>query len=280
MTAKRRSREGAKHRKAVLREMKKLARRVGDHAQRHLDILAERHGETELKPGHVQQIIDRLESVLAQLPAAIRQAHERIIGGRQLPNDDKIITLYDPDVQVLVRGKSGAEIEFGNKLWLGETREGYIADYVLEAQQTGDARHILPAMGRLVTGQGLGVENVWGDRGTASRENAAGLAEIGVRSGLCPRDPAELARRLENEPGMREGLKRRAGTEARISILSRVFLGGPARAKGIGNRKLLVGWAVLAHNLWVLARLPRRPEEARLAGDPPTGQRHPKDRAA
>ncbi len=280
MTAKRRSREGAKHRKAVLREMKKLARRVGDHAQRHLDILAERHAETELKPGQVQQIIDRLESVLAQLPAAIRQAHERIIGERLLHNDDKIISLYDPDVQVLVRGKSGAEVEFGNKLWLGETREGYIADYVLEKRQTGDTRHVLPAVGRLVIEQGLRVKNAWGDRGTASKENATGLAELGVRSGLCPRAPGELATRLQEDPGMREGLKRRAGTEARISILNRVFLGDPARAKGINNRKRLVGWAILAHNLWVLARLPERADEARLAGDPQTSKNPPKARAA
>ena len=181
---------------------------------------------------------------------------------------------------MLVRGKSGAEVEFGNKLWLGETREGYIANYVLEKRQTADTRHVLPAVGRLVIEQGLRVKDAWGDRGTASKENAVGLAELGVRSGLCPRAPGELATRLQEDPGMREGLKRRAGTEARISILNRVFLGDPARAKGINNRKRLVGWAVLAHNLWVLARLPERADEARLAGDYQTSKNPPKARAA
>lgn len=280
MTAKRRSREGAKHRKAVLREMKKLARRVGGHAQRHLDVLAERHAETELSPGQVQQIIDQIEGVLAQLPAAIRQAHERIIGKRLVPNSDKILSLYDANVQVIVRGKSGAEVEFGNKLWLGETREGYIADYDLETVQTADTSHVLPALARLITEQALRVKSVWGDRGTASKENAAGLAELNVNCGLCPRDPSELATRLQEEPEMREGLKRRAGTEARISILNRAFLGDPARAKGIDNRKRLVGWAVLAHNLWVLARLPKRTDEAQSANDPRTGKGAQKDRAA
>ena len=45
---------------------------------------------------------------------------------------------------------------------------------------------------------------------------------------------------------MREGLKRRAGTEARVSILIRDFMGKPARAKGSGHRGLMVGWAVLS----------------------------------
>jgi hypothetical protein len=65
----------------------------------------------------------------------------------------------------------------------------------------------------------------------------------------------ELATRLENEPGMREGLKRRAGIEARVSIINRDFMGKPARAKGFAHRQMIVGWAVLSHNLWVLARL-------------------------
>lgn len=55
---------------------------------------------------------------------------------------------YDPDVQVIVRGKSGAEVEFGNKLWLGETREGLIVDYLLEKKnqrrQTNPTRHHPP----------------------------------------------------------------------------------------------------------------------------------------
>jgi len=64
--------------------------------------------------------------VLAQLPSAIQQARERLIGGRKLPNNGKILSLHDPDVQVIVRGKSSAEVDFGNNLWLGETREGII----------------------------------------------------------------------------------------------------------------------------------------------------------
>jgi hypothetical protein len=35
------------------------------------------------------------------------------------------------------------------------------------------------------------------------------------------------------------------------------FLGQPLRAKGYQNRAMGVVWSVLAHNLWVLARLER-----------------------
>lgn len=255
MSAKFRTKEGRKHRKAVLREMKKLTKRIGRHARNHLKVLEQRACETELGEGQIRQIRERIEGVLAQLPAAITQAHKRIIGGSQLPNKEKILSLYDPDVQVIKRGKSNAEVEFGNKLWLGETREGFIADYRLEREQSSDVNQIAPAMERLVSEQQLPLKSVWGDRGLHSATNAKLLNELGIRSGLCPRNVGELADRLENEPGMREGLKRRAGTEARISILIRDFMGKPARAKGFEHREMLTGWAVLSHNLWVLGRM-------------------------
>jgi len=107
----------------------------------------------------------------------------------------------------------------------------------------------------LVEEQNLPIKSAWGDRGLHSAANEKTLEALNIRSGLCPRDVRVLSERLINEPGMREGLKRRAGTEARVSIIIRNFMGAPARAKGFKHREMMVGWAVLSHNLWVLARL-------------------------
>lgn len=257
MTAKNRTKGARKQRKAVLREMKHLSKRIAGHARNHLTLLATHGHQTGLPPGQIRQISQRIQSILDQLPAATKQAHERIIGGRKLPNNKKILSLYEADIQVIVRGKSGSEVEFGNNLWLGETREGIIVDYLLEKEKTSDAKQIRPAIERLVGDQQLPIANIWGDRGLHSEANEDFLGEHGIRSGLCPRDIAKLAARLENEPGMREGLKRRACTEARVSIIIRDFMGKPARAKGFQHRGMMVGWAILSHNLWVLARLER-----------------------
>jgi len=255
MSAKRRAADSKRQRKQVLREMKALEKCIADHAQVHLEALRTRWQETDLSEGRVRVIIARMEGVLEQLPAAIKQAHERIIGERKVPNEDKILSLYDDSINVIVRGKAGAEVEFGNKLWLGETREGIIVDYRLYQDNPGDSTLVKPAIQRLVDSQGLDLKHAWGDRGLFSKANKEMLDERGIRSGLCPRDVAELADRLENETGFREGLKRRAGTEARIGIFKNVFLGSPPQAKGFAHRELAVGWAVLSHNLWVVARL-------------------------
>jgi hypothetical protein len=96
---------------------------------------------------------------------------------------------------------------------------------------------------------------VWGDRGLARKPNATLLEKRGIGNGLCPRNVIELAEKLNNEEGYREGLKRRAATEGRIGIFKNVFLGRPLLAKGFEHRELAVGWAVITHNLWVVARL-------------------------
>jgi len=282
MSAKRRVVDGKKHRKKVLREMKSLTKRVGKHARSHLEALNTRWHETDLTAGKVRVIAERIQGVLEALPTAIKQAHERIIGERRFPNDKKILSLYDDAVKVIVRGKSGAEVEFGNKLWIGETREGIIGDYKLYRNNHNDTALVEPAIRRMIDQQGLPVKSAWGDRGLFSEANEKILESRGVRSGLCPRDVHDLTERLKNEDGMREGLKRRAGTEARISIITNVFMGEPARAKGFEHRAMMVGWAVLSHNLWVVARLAEAEVQRRAQHDDKTrrARGRPRSRAA
>jgi hypothetical protein len=247
--------DAKKQRKRTLRLMKALERKVMRHAQAHRDLLAQHWAETELSEKEAQAILRRIDHVLTQLPAAIAQAHERIIGERPVPNADKILSLYEAEVEVLKRGKAGADVEFGNKLWLGETRTGLIVDFALLAEAEADSALVLPAVERLTGPMQLDVAQVWGDRGLFSQKNEKALAQRDIKSGLCPRNPVELQNRLQGEDGFRAGLRRRGGTEARIAIFKHVFVGSPCRAKGIAARQLAVSWAVLAHNLWVLARL-------------------------
>ena len=146
-------------------------------------------------------------------------------------------------------------MEFGNHLWLGESSDGFIVDYLLERVKTSDSKQVIPASKRLIEEPSLPVTHVWGDRGLHSVQNEQALAQRGIYSGLCPRNIGTLQQRLKDDPKLRLGLKRRASIEGRISILVRQSMGAPPRAKGFENRSSTLGWAVLTHNLWKLARL-------------------------
>ena len=261
MTHSRRKPESRKERKRVLRGMKKLVKVVGRHARKHRDLLDQAWEKTDWTRRQAEQVLGRIDQVLELLPRAQKQAHERIIGERKVDNAEKILSLYEPNIQVLVRGKAGAEVEFGNKLLLGENRQGIILDYQLWPESVpADASVLVESLERVVVGLKRKMGAVGSDRGFASKANSGGLAWAEIFDGLCPRSPAALKERMK-EPRFVRMQRRRSQTEGRISILQRGFLGRSMRAKGFAHRESALAWGVLTHNLWILARLKRDKKE-------------------
>jgi len=257
MTHSRRRADGRKHRKRILRLLKKLLKRIDDHARRHRDLLASGWQQTDLRAGDVRQILSRLDRVRQQLPVAIKQAHERIIGGRQVANKDKVLSLYESDVHVIVRGKAGAEVEFGNTLLLAEQPDGVIVDWrFVQDQAPADSKFLTQSLARHadVFG-GRHPAAVVGDRGFDSAANRERVAQARIYNAICPRSVPALRERMQEERFAKlQG--RRGQTEGRIGIFKNCFLGRPCRSKGFVHRELNITWSVLAHNLWVIARLP------------------------
>jgi hypothetical protein len=259
-----------KKKKALLRQMKALAKTIAAHARRHRAALDERWAQTGWSRGQTQQILRRIDGILGQLPAAINQAHERIIGERPVASADKILSLYEKDLHVIVRGKAGAEVEFGNTLLLGENLDGIIVDHaLLRDTSPGDTRLLGESLARIEALRIGPVQGISTDRGFASRANSRLLEEKGIFDATCPRDPAELTRRHRDDALFAACQRRRAQTEARVGILKNNFLSGQPRARGYGRRAAAVDWAVLAHNLRVIARLPQAKALKAPANDPP-----------
>ena len=159
---------------------------------------------------------------------------------------------------VYVRGKAGAEVEFGSQLLLGEAESGAIVDWELVC---GNPRADTKMLGRGLermkqTSAGQAIGQVCGDRGFDSKANRDLLENDGIYNGICPKAPAELAKRMKDSAFVALQ-QRRAQTEARIAIFKNGFLGSPLLSKGHENQSREVAWSVLAHNLWVIARLPR-----------------------
>jgi hypothetical protein len=98
MTHTRRKKNGNKERKRVLREMKRIVTVVRAHAQRYYTLLDENWQATDWTRPQAEQVLKRIKSIIEALPAAVKQAHERIIGERQVANDEKILSLFEPDI--------------------------------------------------------------------------------------------------------------------------------------------------------------------------------------
>jgi len=246
-----------RQRKKVLRKMDKLVGCVARHAKRYRTLLDQQWEQTEWTRGETDYLLRRLDNVLGQLPTARTQARQRILQGQLVPSKEKILSLYEPDVQVIVRHKAGAEVEFGNTLLLGESSQGVILDWDLFKEVApNDARLISPSLKRIEEKLKVHVGAVGADRGFDSESNQQWLKAQKTYNGICPRSPNELKRRKKSWKFSRLQ-RRRSQCEGRIGIVKNNFLGRPLRSKGFASRELAVSWAVLTHNLWVIARLPQ-----------------------
>ena len=168
---------------------------------------------------------------------------------------------------MIVRGKAEAEVEFGNTLWLGEQIDGLIVDWkLLKDRSPGETNLFRESLERIHEVFEKDPRSAAGDRGLWSQDNESWLKSQGVYSALCPRGVRELQKRMKSKR-FRGLQKRRAQTEGRIGILKNDFLGCPLRSKGFEHRELAVGWAGLAHNLWLLAgrRMTQEEEEKKAA---------------
>ncbi len=131
MSAAGRQGDSKRQRKSVLRMMKRLLKVIESHARRYYQLLDEQWSQTDWTRVQAEVVLRRIQGVLDQLPQAVKQAHERIIGERQVESKDKILSLYESDIHVIVRGKAGAQVEFGNSLFLAEQCDGFIVDHEL-----------------------------------------------------------------------------------------------------------------------------------------------------
>lgn len=254
MTHSRRREDSKRERKRIFRLMKDLSKVVRNHGRRYRELLEKNWPETDLRQGEKEVIAKRLDSVLRQLPVAIKQAHERIIGERRVENSEKILSLYEPDLHVIVRKKAEAEVEFGNTLFLGEQTDGLIVDWKLLKEQTpGDPALMKESLERVRKVFGVYPERAAGDRGMHSAKNVEWFKGNGIYDGLCPRNPQELKQRMLDVE-FKNLQKRRSQTEGRIGIIKNAYLGRPLRSKGFEHREVAVAWAVLTHNLRLIAR--------------------------
>lgn len=259
MTHARKKPDSKKVRKAVLRQLKEQVRVIERHGQRYLEMLENRWEQTEWTELEKNVVAKRMRNVLEQLPQAVHQAHERIIGERRVANKDKILSLYEYDIEVLVRGKADAEVEFGNALYLAEQGDGLIVDWELMKSNKTDSKLVKPSVERIHKHYGQ-IKRYCADRGFDSPGASEALDAEEIINAICPRSVAKFGKQLQ-DPEFRADQQRRGATEARIAIFKNDYLGRPMRSKGFANRKTHVAWCVLAHNLWKLSCMARENKE-------------------
>ena len=184
----------------------------------------------------------------------IAQSARRVLAGEPVPARDKLVSLFEPHADIIIKGSR--DVDYGHKLNLTTGKSGLILDLVIEAGNPADRERLLPMLKRHIALYGKAPRQAAADGGYASRDNLAQAKACGVRdmafhkkSGLTIEDMVKsrwVYRKLRNF---------RAGIEADISCLKRAY--GLARCtwRGLDHFKAYVWSSVVAYNLALFARL-------------------------
>ena len=253
----RRRKDSRTKRKEVFRRLKKFSNRVANHARKHMELLVKnREEKTTLSEAQATHIIERMEDILKQLPEVKRVANERIIGERKVPSNEKIISPFETSAKIMVRGKSGAEVEFGNQLMIGENRDGLIVFYELYEEVKSDSKLYIEAIEKTEETVGSTLELICGDRGYSDIKTQAQIVESrpDLKDHTCPKS-VDLLQKALAAPEFRRSQKRRCQSEGQIAILKHVYQRGKTLSKGIDSQGLELSWVMLTHNLRKLAQM-------------------------
>jgi IS5 family transposase len=188
----------------------------------------------------------------------IDQARRRVLNGEQVPNAEKIYSIFEPHTDLIKRGKVRTPVEFGHKVFLAESAKGLITQYQVLKGNPTDEVHVAPSLKRHRRAFRRAPELYAGDRGFFSEQNVTACAQGAVKTVCIPqrggsKNPQRQA--YERSEAFKQGQRFRAGIEGRISVLMRGRGMKRCRAEGADRFTLFVGAAVLANNLMVLARL-------------------------
>jgi transposase, IS5 family len=214
-----------------------------------------------------RRLVRQLETFLPRLERALLQTERRTIRGEAVPAGEKIVSLFEPHTQIIVRHKAGKPVEFGRKLWLEEVDGGLVSGWRVLDTPGQDAPYLMPSLAAHQERFGKPPRLVTADRGVFSPRNEAGAAAAGVARLAIPAAgrgcTAERARR-EKQRWFRRGFRFRAGIEGRISVLQRCYGLDRCRDHGDAGMRRWIGWGIVTSNLHRIARTvaARRPIQA------------------
>ena len=110
-----------------------------------------------------------LASVGSWLPLVeqvIEQTERRVLKGETVPAAEKLVSLFEPHSDIIVKG--GRDVHYGHKLNLTSGKSGMILDVVIEAGNPADAERLLPMLERHIDIYGRPPRQMAADGGYAA----------------------------------------------------------------------------------------------------------------
>jgi len=194
--------------------------------------------------------VQRLRPLILQV---ISQTQRRVIDGERVPAADKIVSLFEPHTDIIVKGQR--DVQYGHKLTLSSGASGLALDVIVEDGNPADSGCLMPLLQRHIRHYGEAPRELVADGGYASAANVINAKSLGVTHVAFHKPVGLTVEAMTGDRWLYNKLRRfRAGIEAMISYLKRCFGLSRCNWKGLDHFKAYVHSAVFTHNLVILTR--------------------------
>jgi IS5 family transposase len=196
-----------------------------------------------------------LDAFIALVQQVIRQTKARVFGGNTRA-EGKLVSIFEPDTEIIRKGKASKPTEFGKMVKLQEAENQIIIAYEVYDERPNDKDLLVPAVQLHEQRLDRPPELVAGDAGFYSAHGEATIQDMGVKRVSIPNHSTKSTerRRHQKQRWFRKGQKWRTGCEGRISVLKRRHGLNRCRYKGTAGMKRWVGLGVISDNLINIGR--------------------------
>ena len=241
---------GKKAEKDVLyKELIALAQRVVKQSQRAVQQAQAQRGILAVQPW-----VDRVVHYRELLLQVIDQAERRVLHGETVPASEKIVSLFEPHTDIIIKG--ARDIEYGHKINLATEKNGLITAFMIERGNPADTERFIPLIEQHGSLYGSLPETTIADGGYASQGNIDKGKALGIkRVGFHKKKGISVSAMGLKEKTLKVLRDFRAGIEGNISELKRAFGAGKALWKGEDGFLSFVWSSVISYNLTRMVRL-------------------------
>ena len=198
----------------------------------------------------LQKAKRQLDEMIPLVQQVMQQARERVLGGNTRAKN-KILSVFEPDTEVIRKGKASKPTEFGKMVKIQEAENQIVIHCEVFNQRPSDSDLLTPSIEKHKELLRRVPDLATADAGFFSAANEAEAKALGVKRVAVPSRSTKSEKRKQEQKKrwFKKAQKWRTGCEGRIRVLKRRHGLNRSRYKGVAGVKRWVGLGVLADNM-------------------------------
>ena len=192
----------------------------------------------------------QLDEMIPRVQQVMKQARARVLDGNTRA-DNKILSMFEPDTEVIRKGKASKPTEFGKMVKIQEAENQIVTHFEVFDRRPSDSDLLTPSIEKHQELLDRVPDLVAADAGFFSAANEAAARKLGVKQVAVPSRSTKSEKRKQEQkkPWFKKAQKWRTGCEGRISVLKRRHGLNRSRYRGTPGMNRWVGLGVMADNI-------------------------------